>query len=164
MKNLIFITFLVISNSLFSQGIDIIVTGGWMRNISPSDISEAGNDYPITYTSNTNQTLLTITPKNYNKTIYVYVTRSDIAWNTNLTLKIRRTSNGTNNNINIAEGLIYQTITNTSPPLSAPSPVTPLFTCNGPFINIPLQYEITGISVLLPVQSYSTTIYYTVMH
>jgi len=102
--------------------------------------------------------LLTIIPKNYKKLIYVYVTRSDIAWHNNLTLKIRRTSNGTNNNNTINGGLLYQTIT------SAPSPVTTLFTCEGPFINLSFQYEITGISVVLPVQSYATTIMYTVMH
>jgi len=62
MKNLFFIAFLVISNSLFGQGIDITVTGGWVNNISPSDISEAGNDYPTPYTSTINQTLLTIIP------------------------------------------------------------------------------------------------------
>lgn len=164
MKNLIFIAFLFISSSMFGQGIDITATGGWMNNISPSDISEAGNDYPTAYTSNVNQTLLTIIPKNYNKLIYVYVTRSDIAWHNNLTLKIRRTSNGTNNNNTINGGLIYQTITNAQPPSSAPSPVTPLFICEGPFINLAIQYEITGISVLLPVQSYATTIIFTVMH
>lgn len=164
MKNLIFIAFLAISMNLFGQGIDITVTGNWMKTIAASDISEAGNDYPTAYASNVNQTLLTINPKNYSKWIYVYVTRSDIAWHNNLTLKIRRTSNGTNGNTSINGGLIYQTITNALPPSSAPSSVTPLFTCTGPFINIPLQYEITGISVVLPVQSYSTTIMYTVMH
>jgi len=158
MKNLIFIAFLIISNTLFSQGINISLTGNWMKTISPSDISEAGNDYPNAYTSNTNQTLLTINPKNWNKTIYVYVTKSDIAWNSNLILKVKRNGSGTNSNGSINGGLIYQTITNEQ------TPVTPLFTCTGPFINIPFQYEITGISVVLPVQSYSTTIIYTVMH
>lgn len=164
MKNLFFIAFLVISGSLFGQGIDVTVTGGWVNNISPSDISDAGNDYPIAYTSNINQTLLTIIPKNYNKLIYVYVTRSDIVWHNNLTLKIRRTSNGTNNNNTINGGLLYQTITNAQPPSNAPSAITPLFTCEGPFINLSFQYEITGISVVLPVQSYATTIYFTLMH
>lgn len=164
MKNLIFATFFVIANSLFGQGIDITVTGGWMKTISPSDISDAGNDYPAVYTSNVNQTLLTIIPKNYNKLIYVYVTRSDIAWHNNLILKIRRTSNGTYTNSEIISGGdIYQTITNAQPPSNAPSQVTPLFISKGPFVNIPLQYEITGISVLLPVQSYATTIIFTVM-
>ncbi len=156
MKNLtILIAFLAISNMLFSQGIELTVTGNWAKNIAASDINEAGNDYPTSYASNTNQTLLTINPKNWNKTINVYVKKNDIAWNTNLNLKVKRTSDGTNGNTNISDGLIYQTITNID---------ANFFTCAGYHTFIPLQYEITGISVVLPVQSYSTEIMYTVMH
>lgn len=155
MKNLIFICFLVISNSLFSQGVDVTVTGNWMKNIAASDISEAGNDYPSSYTSNNNQTVMTINPKNWRKTTYVSVGKSDIAWNAALTLKVRRTANGTNGNNNISGGLSFQTITNNYD--------TDFFNCSDYHTLIPLQYQITGISVLLPVQSYSTTIYYTVM-
>lgn len=156
MKNLtILIAFLAISNMATGQGIELTVTGNWAKNIAASDISEAGNDYPASYASNTNQTLLTINPKNWNKTIIVYIKRNDIAWNTNLNLKVKRTSNGTNGNANIGGGTDYQLITNFD---------ANFFTCNGYHTFIPLQYEITGISVLLPVQSYSTEIMYTVIH
>lgn len=111
MKNLIFICFLTIFSNLFSQGIDITVTGNWMKNIAASDISVAGNDYPSTYTSNTNQTVMTINPKNNNKTIYVYVSKVDIAWNAALNLKVKRTANGTNYNTDITGGSSFQTIT-----------------------------------------------------
>ncbi len=156
MKNLILICFLAISGSLFSQVIDITVTGNWMKNIAASDITEAGNDYPSAYTSNNNQTVMTINPKNSNKPIYVYVGKIDISWNAALNLKVRRTVNGTNNNINISGGSNFQTITSNY--------YANFFTCTGYHTLIPLQYEITGISVVLPVQSYSTTVYYTVMH
>lgn len=152
MKNLIFIAFLVISGSLFGQ-INVTVTGSWIIPIGESDISTIGNDYPAAFTSTDNQTTLFLDPKNKNKSIYVYVTRSDIAWHNNLTLKIRHTST----NINIIGGSSFTTITNSQ------SPVTPLFNWKGDFITIPLQYEITGISVLLPVASYSTIITYTVI-
>ncbi|NEW78904.1 MAG: hypothetical protein GZ086_05650 [Gelidibacter sp.] len=155
MKNLIFTAFLIISNTLFSQTIDITVIGSWMKTINASDISEAGNDYPAAYTSNTNQTIMTINPKNSSKLIYVFVKKTDIDWNNNLNLKIKRNSNGTNGNSSINGGIIFQTITNID---------TNFFTCTGPFVNVPFQYEITGISVLLPVQNYSTTIMFTVMH
>ncbi len=156
MKNLTtLIAFLAISNMAIGQGIDLTVTGNWAKNIAASDINEAGNDYPASYASNINQTLLTINPTSKGKTIYVYVKRNDIAWNANLNLKVKRTSNGTNGNTNIAGGLSYQTITNID---------ANFFTCAGYHTFIPLQYEITGISVVLPVQSYSTEIMYTVMH
>ena len=138
----------------FGQGIELTVTGNWAKNIAASDINEAGNDYPTSYASNINQTLLTINPKNDNKLIYVYVKKTDIAWHTNLNLKVKRTSNGTNGNTNISGGLIYQTITNVD---------ANFFICKGYHTFIPLQYEITGISVVLPVQNYSTEIMYTVM-
>lgn len=155
MKNLILISFLAISINLFGQGINITVTGNWMKTIAASDISEAGNDYPTAYTSNTNQTLLTINPTNNKKQIIVYVKRSDIAWHTALTLKVKRTGSGTTPNSIIGGGLIYQAITNLD---------ANFFTCEGYNTFVPLQYEITGISVVLPVQSYATTITYTVMH
>lgn len=156
MKNLtILIAFLAISNMAIGQGIELTVTGNWAKDIAASDINEAGNDYPTSYASNTNQTLLTINPKNWNKTIIVYVKRNDIVWNTNLNLKVKRTSNGTNGNANIGGGIDYQLITNFD---------ANFFTCTGYHTFIPLQYEITGISVVLPVQSYSTEIMYTVIH
>ncbi|OGS70581.1 MAG: hypothetical protein A3F91_08845 [Flavobacteria bacterium RIFCSPLOWO2_12_FULL_35_11] len=154
MKNLIFIAFLVISNSLFGQGFDMTVTGNWTRTIDASDIGEAGSDYPATFTSNLNQTLLTIDPKNKNKTFVVFVHKEDIAWIAALTLKIRRTSNGTNGNNSINGGLNYQVITNND---------ANFFTCSDLLTFVQLQYEITGISILLPVQSYSTSIMFTVM-
>lgn len=154
MKNLIFITFLIISYSLFGQGFDMTVTGNWTRTINASDISEAGDDYPTTYSSNLNQTLLTIDPKNKNKPFVVFVHKEDIIWSAALTLKIRRTSNGTNGNSTISNGIDYQAITIND---------SYFFTCKDLVTFVPLQYEITGISVLLPVQTYSTSVIFTVM-
>jgi len=156
MKNLILISFLVISSSLLGQQIDISVSGSWMKTIAPSDISEAGSDYPAAYASNSNQTLLSINPTSNGKTIYVYVTGSYDNWHDNLTLKVRHTSNGNNNSV--TGGSIYETITDWQ------SPVSPFFYCTRTVTNMALQYEITGISVVLPVKSYSATITYTVMH
>lgn len=155
MKNLIFMAILVVSNSLYSQRIDIAVIGNWMKTIDASDISDAGNDYAGAYTSNIDQTKMTIIPKNYGKTIIVSVHKQDIAWNDALTLEIRRTSDGTYIYTDINEGLIFQTITNND---------TYFFNCTGPYVDVNLQYQIKGISVLLPVQSYSTQVMFTVMH
>jgi hypothetical protein len=154
MKNLIFIAILAVSNSLYSQRVDIAVIGNWMKAIDASDISDAGNDYASAYTSNIDQTKITIIPKNYNKTNIVYIHKEDIAWNAALTLKIRRTSGGTYVYTNINDGLIFQTITNND---------AYFFNCQGPYVDVNLQYQITGISVLLPVQSYSTTVMFTVL-
>lgn len=157
MKNLtILIAFLVISNMAVSQNIDISVTGNWAKIIAASDINEAGNDYPTSYASNTNQTLLSINPNSQGKLVNVYVTRSDNNWHNDLTLRVRHTSTGNNNSVN--GGSLYETITN------GQTSVTPFFNFTRAVTNMALQYEITGISVLLPVDIYSTTITYTVMY
>lgn len=156
MKNLIFIALLVISNNLFSQKKSIVVVGSWTKNINASTISDAGNDYPSAFTSAANQTQISIGIKNRNKPVYIYVHKNDAAWNSNLILKVRRTSNGTNNNTIVLGGSSFQTITNTGT-------ISPyLFSCEGYDTTVPLQYEITGLSVLLPVQTYSTMVVYTI--
>lgn len=165
MKNLIFLTFLVISTTMFGQGfINITAAGSWMKTITPTDIIEAGNDYPSSFESNPNQTLLSIYPNNKNFQVYVYVTRSNDNWHDNLILKVKRNGSGTNTNTNISGELTYHLIPDAQSPAGRPSSVPSFFTCYDDFVNIPLQYEITGISVVLPVKSYSTTITYTVMY
>lgn len=165
MKNLIFFTFLVISNTIFSQGfINITAAGSWTKNIVATDISEAGNDYQTSFESIPNQTLLSIYPNNKNNQVYVYVTRNNDNWHDNLILKVKRNGRGIFSNTNINGGLIYHLIPNAQPPSGRPSAVSTFFTCYDDFRDISLQYEISGISVLLPVKSYSTTITYTVMY
>lgn len=158
MKNLIFIIFLVISNTMFSQGfINILVEGeNWVKSFTESDINVAGNDYNTSFESSASQTFLTISPNNKNNLVHVYVTRSNNNWHNNLKLRVRRTSNGNNQaNSNIYGGTEYHYISDLT---------TEFFTCRGYPNDVALQYEITGLSVLLPVKSYSATIMYTVMY
>jgi hypothetical protein len=161
MKNLIFITFLIISNVIYSQKDKLTVSGNWSKIITTSDISDAGNDYPSSFISLANQSLISISPGGASKdyvNINVHVKRVDIVWDDRLNLKIRRTSNGTNGNAIISGGLIFQTINKDIN--------SKLFSCTGDHTNVPLQYEITGISVLLPVpaEPYSTTVVFTLMN
>ena len=151
---------------MFSQGfINMSVSGSWSKTIAPTDIIEAGNDYQTFFESGVSQTLLSIYPNNKNHQVYVYVTRSNDNWHDNLILKVKRNGSGTNTNRNIsAESLAYHLIPNAQPPSGRPTAVSLFFTCYDDFVNIPLQYEITGISVVLPVKSYSTTVTYTVMY
>ena len=159
MKNLILIVFLVISNCLYSQKDKMTVSGNWTRDLSASDITGAGNDYASSIVSATNQSLITVSPGGNSKdyvNINVLVLREDNGWDSNLTLKVKRSSGGTNGNNIISGGINFQTISNTS--------YITLFSCTGEHTFVPLQYEITGISVLLPVQTYSTTVVFTLMN
>lgn len=160
MKNLIIlIAFLAISNCIYSQKDKMNVTGNWARDLSAADINGAGNDYGSSIVSATNQSFITVSPggnSNNYVNINVLVQREDNTWDSNLNLKIRRTSNGTNGNVIISPLIPFQTISNTS--------YITLFSCTGTHTSVPLQYEITGISVLLPAQTYSTTVVFTLMN
>lgn len=161
MKNLIFIVFFVISNCIYSQKDKMTLSGNWTKNLSASDINGAGNDYANSIVSATNQSLITVSPGGNGKdyvNINVHVHREDIAWHNNLTLNARRSSGGNNSNNIISGGSSFQTITG-----NATNPSI-LFSCTGEHIFVPIQYEITGISVLLPVQTYSTTVVFTLMN
>jgi hypothetical protein len=151
MKNFILIVFILISNVLFSQSIKVETRRGWTKTIPVSDIIEAGNDYGGTYDSDLDQTEITIEDKNKNRTVTVLVRKEDNPgdWHPNLDLQIRRTDN----NINSNGGTSFQTITDFN---------SVFFYIKGKKNTVPIQYRINGISVLLPVQNYTTTIIFTV--
>ncbi len=146
MKNFTLIVFILISNVLFSQSVS--VSGSWTRTISASDIEESGKDYVGTYESIATQTKISISNGKNDKT-RVEV-RKDDDWPPNLILQIKHTDR---NKVD-SGGRNYQTITDNDAFF--------LTTKDGNQKDIPLQYSISGISVLLPVQDYTTTIIFTV--
>lgn len=152
MKNFTLIVFILISNVLFSQSINVVTNSGWSKTISVSDIAEAGNDYAGTYVSSNNQTKITISPRRKNNTTVISIRKEyDFGdWHPNLDLQIKRTDI---NNSDSNGGLLFQTITDMD---------AVFFETKGTQKEIPLQYKINGISVLLPVQDYTTTIIFTV--
>ena len=154
-KSFLLIFFLMFINYTFAQS--LTVSPGWSVTIPASTITEAGLNYTTNVTSSASQSLMNVTgsiasnPK-------IYVQKTDVSWNTNLTLWLKRTGNGTGLlAFNIAGGTTFQQITN------SPIYFFDLFTLSGTTVNnIPIQYEIRGLSVLIPAQSYTTTLLYTV--
>ncbi len=159
MKKTLFIFIILISSHSFSQKIK--VKGEWEKKFRLSDIKGAGNDYSEYYLSKKNQTKITVSshPSNHQDDLYanfkVFVHREDDEWHPNLILQIRRTGSGENNNNNIFSGTEFQTITNSS---------SFFFNTIGKHEKIPIQYKILGISVLLPAQTYSTEVVFTVLN
>ena len=147
---------MIISNVLFSQSIKVETKKNieWFETIPVSDIIEAGNDYggadTGTYTSNRDQTEITIKSKKHNRTVVKIRKEYNGNWPQNLDLQIRRTDNY---NRDSNDGLIFQTITDVD---------NVFFYTTGNQKNVPIQYRIKGISVLLPVQDYIAIIIYTV--
>ena len=158
MKKSFLIITLLIANICFGQQIN--VRGNWNKELLTSEITLAGNDYNLSYLSKPNQSEITIKshPKSKYFNLYghfkVFVHKEDNEWHPNLNLQLKRTSNGTNGNYNISSGTEFQIITNNS---------TFFFGSVGKQDKIPIQYNIKGISVLLPVKTYSTQIVFTVL-
>lgn len=152
MKNFICIVFLIFATAIYSQDIKVETRRGWTKTISASDISEAGIDYVGTYDSDHKQTEITIDKTKKHDFTAVLVRKDDDFgdWHSKLNLQIRRTDN---NNSDSYGGTEFQTITDMN---------SYFFITKGNQEDVPLQYRINGISVLLPVQDYKTTIIFTV--
>ncbi len=144
-----------------SAQINISANGQWDYTVSNLDITEAGTDFQGTYSSAASQVTIDVFQDNfwlnlllaYNWQVSVRMTQID--WNPNLILSARRTGNG---NPFFFNG-----------PISGGTSYLQLSTANQNFFNgqrsrydIPIQYRISGISVLLPAKTYTATVVYTV--
>ncbi len=158
-------TFLLFDKSMEAQTLITEVNGNWNYTIASNDLLEAGNDFSGTYTSNSNQVQIDIYKSGgnrQNRNFYnwtVSIEKSDISWNNSLIIYAQRTGDGTkylnrpNYNPTITGGNNYIQISDI--------PQT-FFSGSLSILDIPVQYQITGASVLIPADTYSTTIIYTV--
>lgn len=147
MKNIIFtILTLFFLQSVYAQSIS--VTGQWNYTIPTTDITEAGEDFTGTYSSNVNQVYLDI---DYNSDWTVSVQKNDIDWDDELEIAIHRTGNGYGTG-DIKQGKNYKKIQDRS---------RNFFRGSGARYNIPLQFQIRKVSVTIPAHNYMTEIMYT---
>jgi hypothetical protein len=102
-------------------------------------------------TSLNNQIELSVTGNFRNGIWSVQISKSDIDWNNQIEIWIKRTGNGTGGG-EVYSGTTYQKINN-----------IPMSFINGKkAVNkIPLQLEIRNLSVTIPARDYSTNIVYT---
>lgn len=156
---LLFVSFIFLRVILNAQTIS--VTGGPTFQQSSFTVSEAGNNFSGSATSNI-ATYITISHSNGFTKVFGYfnwrvaVNKSDIYWNSGITLQVRRTADGTGGSLfnnSISGGTSFQTITNT--------PVT-LFSGSAVRNNVPVEFRINNLSVLIPADNFETTIYFTV--
>lgn len=133
------------------EAIQIVVTGSWTRTIDAADLQGlAGSDLNPVYESATNQIGIDIRQTG---TIWkVDIKKVDTSWHGNFHLFIRRTSNGSGSG-SISGGTTYQEVTDADQAFFSGDD-----TRN--FIDVQLRLE--GVSVQIPQDSYSTTVYYTV--
>ena len=138
-----------------AEAIDITTTGSWSRTIDTSDLaSGAGSDLAGSYESAVNATVLTILNTTGNTDNWrADVRRSDSTWHGNFILYIQRTSDGTGGG-SISGGLSYTVIGTTD---------SQFFSGAGDRSSVNLQYKLTGMSVSIPPNAYSTTVVFTVV-
>ena len=126
-----------------------------------TSISEAGNDFTSDLLSSTNENELSVTiyPQDLNNTTYrnwhIDVKRTDINWDSSLSIYVKKTAEGTSN---------YGTTTTGGETFMEVTSSDQLFFQGAGWItDIPIQYKISGISVTIASDTYSTEITYTLL-
>ena len=156
MRNFTILLLILLSAfSVKSQSLHII--GSWSISVPSISISEAGNDYNTTLTSSLNQTSLDISVPVTNISWRVDVHKQDSFWNTSLILWVHKTGDGV--------GALGSSILPVgSTPYQQVSNLEQLFFAGTKnHVNIPVQYEIQGLSVLIPSENYNTNVIYTLI-
>jgi len=132
----------------------IDVTGSWSLSIDASDlVAGAGSDLIDTYESASDEVHIDISVWGRGSRSWrVDVRKSDSSWHGNYHLYVRRTSNGSGWG-SISGGTSYQEVTDTD---------QSFFSGNWGRSNIHIQLRLSGVSVQIPPNTYTTTVIYTV--
>ena len=170
--SLFLLVFLLTSlQNLNAQG-NVVLTGSWDLTLSQSDLQGgAGSDLNHTYESAVDQVLVEIYrfyfiwgsgTRTWNWAIDV--NKSDTDWDSSLEVWARRTGDGQcSYTYTITGGQTYQKITDIATEFFYGS-----ITGSGSWFlllqanNIPIQYQIRGVSATLVAKTYTTSIVYTV--
>jgi hypothetical protein len=148
-----FILLFIPGNSFAPPSEKIFTMGDWDLIIGTGDLqSGPGSDLNSTYTSNSDQTTLRV----QNSTVAwdVQVRKTDVNWNSNLHLYIRRTGQGSYTGTPPTNGTSFQEITDTD---------TYFWEASDTASNVPHQWQLDGVSISIPPDNYETTITFTVI-
>jgi len=131
---------------------EITVTGSWSETIDASDlVAGAGSDLIGTYEGYSDQIVLDIDVGRGD--FRVDVSKINTNWHSDFQLYVRRTSDGTGDG-EISGGTSYQEVTDT---------YHSFFTFKKDRTGINLQLKLSGVSVQVAPDTYTTTVYYTVV-
>lgn len=147
--NAILLGTLIFCNRLLAA--DIYATGGWTEVIDASDlVSGAGSDLNSQYESASDATTIDIENAEFYN---VYVRKSDSNWHPSLALYIRRTGSGSGGG-SVSGGLTYRQVSDAD---------TYFFQGYLPRTGITARYKMTGLSISIPPDTYSTTVILTII-
>jgi hypothetical protein len=146
----LFILIVFLFSAFLSKSQRISVSGNPTFSATDLNVTEAGDNFTSTITS-TSGSLIKISNAS-TRYWHISVDRVDVSWNSNLHLWVRRSGNGTGYYAPY-DGTTFQEVTSID---------TYFFAGYGNLSSIPIQYQVSNISMLIPSGNYSTTIYYTV--
>ncbi len=165
MKKVIYLisVFCVFHLTVTGQSMSIDINGNASFNNLIFDIKEAGEDFQPNIESESNLEI-SITYINFwdkkdnpNEKWRINVHKSDITWNSEINLQIKRSGDGNSTSkksrIKLNDGENFQTITNTP---------SYFFRGKDEVENIPLDIQLNGISLAMGAQEFETNIILTV--
>lgn len=156
------LTVLLLFTSCHAEAQRTLTVGGTNWIVSLPAITEAGNNYSGTYESAANEILLTATVPLLLGTGKVSMHyEANPAWNPSLVVAARRTGNGTSSctTCTITGGTTYTAI-----PLTTDVEffrITAVLALAS-YTNIPVQLQLSGVSVTIPAGTYSSRIVFTI--
>jgi hypothetical protein len=137
-----------------AEAIDLSSSGGLIRVVNSSHLlAGAGSNLATTYDDAASTNLAIVNTSGSSDRWRIDVKRIDSTWNNALKLYVKRISDGSGSGV-VTGGLSYVEITGNE---------IEFFTGAGDRSGLTLSYELTGMSVAVPPNMYSTTITYTVV-
>ncbi|MFH1313921.1 MAG: hypothetical protein ABIJ00_11950 [Candidatus Eisenbacteria bacterium] len=138
-----------------SWAISISATGSWTEAVDESDLAgPPGSDLNSTFESASDQISIDITETQGDADEWlVSIKRVDTNWHANLQLYAMRTSDGSGTG-SISGGTAYKEVTTGN---------QSFFSGSGDRAGVGIQQKITGVSIQLDSDTYSTTVYYTLI-
>jgi hypothetical protein len=160
MKKLILLFFMC--SFKIAMGQSISIKGSWYVKIDPNLIPNAGLDYDpnLRIQSLPNQTIFNLENTNllskpYAGTWRVDVQKVDSNWPAELKIGLQRTSSGKSPNLeSIKGGTFFQNLSS--------NPETFIYG-KGLVSDVYFQYSLSGLSVLIPVDTYATSVVFTLI-
>ncbi len=135
---------------------NIIVMGGWTNPIHSANLaSGAGSNLVNTYQSDAGATTLSIVGGKKDAVWQVYINRSEMNWPSGFMLYVRRTGPGDGTEgVTVRGGLSFQVVN---------SAKTLLCSGTGNVRCIPVQYQLSGVSLATAPNNYVSGVVYTVI-
>lgn len=138
-----------------AEAIDITAVGSWNLSITSADlVAEAGSDLKSDYESAADAISISISATAGASDYWrIDVKKVDTNWQGNLILYIKRTSNGTGGSVS-GGAAAYQEVTDSN---------TSFFSGSDDVNGVKAQLKLSGVSIQVPIDTYTTTVYYTIV-